>query len=383
MGKDFNIGTPSAASLSDKQSKVLGLFYSKPETKVVFDKAARQKIWDDFKKDRTIPDRDFENKCPALFWEMKKAQGGSNLIQSAIFSECVYAQTLANLLGLDKFFVGEESLPDSVKPLLRENNLSPRYIYKSDDENLILVQAGGSGGIDSALISVKESSIYNIEFKEPLSKISEVDLPRYGEDGYLVSSREFINKNPQFKAMLQEKIESSLNFWEVLGSNVNNFSDESVQKAVSENYDSEKHADAICVEDNEGNLTLIPANQATLWANIKGEIRPAGRNAYEVWTPNYLEKSIIELGGETDENGIVTIPESALVTASPRGGNGDISRYKINPVFFVRIHDIVKASGNIIFDLKKVEQLRPTISAHMDYKKLKFKSVLGYYKSLL
>ena len=78
-----------------------------------------------------------------------------------------------------------------------------------------------------------------------------------------------------------------------MGNNEHNFSKESVNIAVSNNY-TKKYADVICTEDKESFLVMLPANQVQLWANIEGEIRPAGRNHYNVWTPNALKKFLLK-----------------------------------------------------------------------------------------
>ena len=98
------------------------------------------------------------------------------------------------------------------------------------DGRRMLIQAGGCGGVDSALITVFDLKIFTIEFKEPGAKTSEPDLPKYGEDGILKITEEFLAQYPQFSAMLYEQ--AGLNFFEVMGSNVNDFSPESINQAI-------------------------------------------------------------------------------------------------------------------------------------------------------
>lgn len=58
--------------------------------------------------------------------------------------------------------------------------------------------------------------------------------------------------------MIAEQIEKRLNFFERLGSNVHDFSDESILEAVTENYNVQKHADVICTESAAG-TAMFPA----------------------------------------------------------------------------------------------------------------------------
>ena len=73
-----------------------------------------------------------------------------------------------------------------------------------------------------------------------------------------------------------------------MGSNVHDFDPRSVNAAVTKNYQAKKFADVLCTEDKDTRLVMLPINQAQLWAKTEGEIRPAGRNHYAVWTPNAL-----------------------------------------------------------------------------------------------
>lgn len=83
-------------------------------------------------------------------------------------------------------FENPNFINEDIRKLLLSYNLVPRYIYSSLDKKRMLIQAGGYGGIDSALITVVDLVIYTIEFKEPYAKTSEPDLPKYEEDGNLI-----------------------------------------------------------------------------------------------------------------------------------------------------------------------------------------------------
>ena len=39
---------------------------------------------------------------------------------------------------------------------------------------------------------------------------------------------------------------------------------------------------------------MMPVNQVQLWAELEGEIRPAGRNRYKVWTPAALNRFMLQ-----------------------------------------------------------------------------------------
>jgi len=375
----------SKIPLTKPQKEIMEEFYKKFPTKVIFNKKTRDYLWSLTKNRKNIPEEYDLNKCPALKKEIEKSYNCGNNIQSAVFSECVYAQTLANMFELELFDDCREStvhIPKKVLNLLESYLLTPRYSYSSKDYRRMLIQAGGHNGVDSALITVVDLNIYTIEFKESAAKTSEVDLPKYGEDGKLIINNKFKQKYPQFVKMLEEALDKNKNIFNEMGHNINDFTYESIYQAISNNYSlPNKYAHVCCTEDKKGYLTMMPTNQIQLWGDIEGEIRPAGRNSYSVWTPNRLKKIIQSLDGKINNN-VVTIPIKNLKTSKARGGNNNISRYKISPIFFVRKKN-VKISGNVLeCQFNDIKQLNPTITAKVFFKNLDYFDVKKYYNFL-
>ena len=372
----------SLSDLSSIQKKLLSDFYSKPTSRVAFNTAERKKIWNEFKNHRYIEKFEYlQEVVPAIFAEMSKALANKKNIQPAVFSECVYAQAFANKFNLSvfenhidstgtKFDFNGNTIPNA-------EDLTIRYSYSKSDKKISLVQAGGAGGVDCALISFVDKFATMIELKEAYSRISTPDLPKYGEDGYLVSSEEFIHENPQFKSMLEEQIKKRFNIFDHLGSNLSDFSVKSIETAVTENYSGEKFAHFICTEDSSGYLALIPSNHVAHWAELEGELRPTGRNSYPVWTPNKL-LSVLRGKGGTVNSDTVTMPLLSLKQSKARGGE-NISRFKISPLFFVRSEDIENTRSNVTFKINAVKQNIPDITAKINFKNLDVSEVKNFY----
>jgi hypothetical protein len=372
--------------LTDLQKVIMRDFYRTPDISISVKKMERRRIWDSFVDNRDITEiAHLENQVPALYSEMEKALNQERNIQAAVFSECVYAQGLADKFHLSVF----KSYPDNFKIAMDEQadnfhglrDLSIRYSYSSQNDSKTLYQAGGAGGVDCALHLKNASQAIMIEMKEPYAKTSEPDLPKYGEDGFIVSTDVFENSYPQFKSMLDEQIEKKLNFFEVMGNNIGDFSSTSIEKAVTENYSGSKFAHVICTEDENGHLVMLPSNHVANWAELEGEIRPAGRNPYDVWTPKKLIVMLTEMGASI-EGDMVKILLSRLKTANARGSK-KISRYKINPLFFVRESSIEVRGPDAYFSINEVEQLNPTITAKMNFKGLEVAAVRKFYEGLL
>ena len=138
---------------------------------LLFNKKERKSLWDKSTQ-RLFKEINFDElrkKCPAFAHVIQQSIDSGNNIQSAIFSECVYAQTLADMFNLNSFIVynigsNDNFLPKNVRELLKSYHLDhmiPRYIYYNENKSKMLIQAGGCNGIDSALII--DSNIYIIE----------------------------------------------------------------------------------------------------------------------------------------------------------------------------------------------------------------------------
>ena len=370
--------------LSKQQKEIMQLFYAVAPTKIVILKENYEKLWDTL-KDRNLlfekeKDEELNCICPAIVCEIQKSIATDRLLQSAVFSECVYAQTLANIFRLPVFqdYAKNNAIDESVLVLLGSYGLVPRYIYANEAGTELLIQAGSCEGVDGALIHLTDNAMYSIEFKEPGARVSTADLPKYGEDGKMIITQEFIKKYSFYEDMLHEQ--KDLNFFDTMGHNTYAFSPESIRKAIVNSYSAsatKKYADVIVTVDKSSYLVMLPANQADVFARLEGEIRGA-RNVARVWTPNKLAHFIGQLGGSIDGNN-VSISADKFATSKPRGGKG-ISRYKINPIFFVRAKDVTNTNGIISFRLDKVQQLIPCITAKMFFEDLEYEQVFTHYK---
>jgi hypothetical protein len=368
--------------LAKQQKEIMQEFYGIAPTKVLFNKAERDKLWKlATKRSLSIDLQEIKTICPALEHQIQKSYESGKNIQSAVFSECVYAQTLANMLKLC-LFVNCIEEPDFIPPevvnLIKSYYLVPRYVYSTKDKRRMLIQAGSCAGTDSALITVIDLVIYTIEFKEPGARTSDPNLPKYGEDGKIRITNEFLKDYPQFEAMLNEK--KDLNFFDNTVHNIDDFSKESISIAISTNY-AKKYADVICTEDINGYFVMMPTNQVKLWADLEGEIRPSGRNHCKVWTPNALQRLMMQykpiIAGET-----VRLEKDKLKVRKARGGNGKISGYRITRYFFIYTKDCKDDGKYISFNLKKVRQQIPSIAGKMFFKSLKYEEVKAYYQKM-
>jgi len=368
--------------LTTLQKRVLKRFYGSPARKISLDKIQRDSIWKSFVQRREIENENLlKHNNPALYAEIARALTKGKNIQPAVFSECIYSQELARIFELSNFQDHLENSSMRVDLSGIENpklgSLTIRYSYQNSENLDLLVQAGGASGVDCAFYSKAENELAMIELKEPYARTSDGNLPKYGEDGYIVNSEKFANKYPQLVPMLEEHIKKHLNAFEHLGSNVNVFSEKNIEKAVSENYSGEKFADFICTEDIDGYLVMLPSIDVARWATLEGEIRPSGRNHAKVWTPLRL-KSVLTNKGASIHESKVELALSEIKTSNARGSS-NVSRYKIDPAFFVYERDIKISGEKIQFKIDSVRQLIPSITAKMNFKSLNYDSAKAFY----
>ena len=81
--------------LTKLQKEIMQEFYSIAQTKVIINKTERNELWKlATKRSADLDLQTLKTKCPALEHQIQKSYAQGNNIQSAVFSECVYAQTL-------------------------------------------------------------------------------------------------------------------------------------------------------------------------------------------------------------------------------------------------------------------------------------------------
>jgi hypothetical protein len=79
---------------------------------------------------------------------------------------------------------------------------------------------------------------------------------------------------------------------------------------------------------------------------------------------------------------LVRIALSRLKPANARGGK-KVSRYKINPIFFLRDSSVEIRGSDVYFSMNAVRQLNPSITAKMNFKGLDIAEVRKFYEGLL
>ena len=311
-------------------------------------------------------------------YEIEKQYRIEKGLQSGILSECVYAQTLSRILGLEKCLDLDSTPLNSIPVHCRhfiqflqsrsDYFSAARYVYySSKDIEKFIVQYGNPDAGDAHIIYYDNE--IHIEFKEPNAKVGENDLEldMYGK---LIASEKLQMENPLIKPYLDE-FNSKHNLFELLGTNYKLDSEDNL--LMVQNYFESRKIDLLITSKNS---ELICVDTDNLLDDIDGEpiistegseIRSTGRNHSKLLLKDNFRKLVVEKCEGKIEGNRCTIKKYDLPGYGEVVGRGGskITRYKLNYIFFVPIGNVVFINDELTFDIDKVEQCKPTISIHL------------------
>lgn len=299
-------------------------------------------------------------------------------LQQGILSECNYIQTLAKLFGLNKCVDLDQTpanqLPVSCTRYIRQGAdkfSCSRYLYYSArNEDVFIFQYGNPSAGDADIIFCG-MKVY-LEVKERSAKCGEFDLT-YDEKGHLIYSKKIEEKYPDMIKLIDAFNEETTVF-EQIGSNYNKFDPEIVEAIIS-NYFNQPQIDLLISTDNNDkliavqseNINLVLPNGKKIISTDTSEIRTAGRNSGKVFTPGFLDKTLDDFDAIEIEPGKYMIENrnDRHVGFAKGRGKDEITRFKINHVFFVPVKQIEEDGEYVIFEKKDIKQLKASISMHI------------------
>lgn len=381
---------------NDTLIKFIKDVYSR-ENNIVLTGTQIKEIEDFYKKNYKSTDtfNEFLSLNPSISRNIKKVKGvkaeierqfnNKRLLQSGTLCECVLAQTIANMYNLncfvDVFHTYIRELPANIIYRLRadDNKILCRYIYyNKDDLNTFLIQYGNPTKYDADLYI--NNKIVKLEFKDRIARAGEKET-EYNEEGKLTYTEKFARENPDYIPLIN-KFNSEKNMID-LGQNYK-IKDEETKKALLKAYFNNLGFEVLVSLDDNNQLIAITDDCIELpeekkMISLEGsEIRRAGKNAYSVFTPLLLHKSITNIGG-TIADDIASIPMSKM---EDRTNNEKTTGKKINHLLFVPIDKIKEKYDNYVFSISDVRQLKPTLCAHMQIIAPR-KKLIEYYEEII
>lgn len=306
-------------------------------------------------------------------------------LQSGTLCECVMAESIAKMYNLDCFadifHTYIRDLPANIIYKLRDDNnrILCRYIYyNQNDINNFLIQYGNPTRYDADLYL--DDKIVKIEFKDRIARAGEKET-EYDDDGKLTYTSDFASENSDYIPLI-DSFNEDYNLVDIEGNY--QIEDDDSKKAILKSYFKNLGFEILVSIDDDNQLIAITEDCIDMpsgkeFLSLDGsEIRRAGKNSYRVFTPVLLEKCIDDIGG-TIVSDVVSIP---IGNMTDRINNGKVTGKKINHLFFVPIDDIDEDSGNYIFSIKNVKQLKPTLCVHMQITADR-DSLIEYYDDVL
>lgn len=337
-----------------------------------------EKKFDDFLSLLGVEFQDI-TKLQSGVMEIKKQYERNMALQPGVLSECNYVETLARLFKLNKCLdlnnVTFNQVPiEAAKYLIpsAETISGGRYLYYNTKKDIFLFQYGNPETGDAVMVI--DGDKIKLEFKERTAKTGEYDITGlYGEDGKLIISDDFANKNPEYVPFI-EQFNEETNVIEQIGHNFNTFDEETKIASIQE-YFIKNEIDVLISSTKENELIALTPDSITLEledgtsiiSTQNSEIRTSGRNYTKIFTPELFRQTLQKIGAKEIDNETVLVNISTPFVEKVNGrGLNQITRIKFNKIFFIKIENITwQDENNIIFKINDVCQLKPTVSMHL------------------
>ncbi len=337
-----------------------------------------EKKFDDFLSLLGVEFQDI-TKLQSGVMEIKKQYERNMALQPGVLSECNYVETLARLFKLNKCLdlnnVTFNQVPiEAAKYLIpsAETISGGRYLYYNTKKDIFLFQYGNPETGDAVMVI--DGDKIKLEFKERTAKTGEYDITGlYGEDGKLIISDDFANKNPEYVPFI-EQFNEETNVIEQIGHNFNTFDEETKIASIQE-YFIKNEIDVLISSTKENELIALTPDSITLEledgtsiiSTQNSEIRTSGRNYTKIFTPELFRQTLQKIGAKEIDNETVLVNINTPFVEKVNGrGLNQITRIKFNKIFFIKIENITwQDENNIIFKINDVCQLKPTVSMHL------------------
>lgn len=300
----------------------------------------------------TIEVESLLNRSPAMRKSYISCYKGEKNLQPGYLTEINICATLAVHFNLSY----------NVNNINEDGLLRHQYT----DGKRFLNEYGGCGMSDIQFVD-ENGVITTIEVKEPLSLGGDYDLI-FTEEGKLQPK---IAKNrifPKAAQSILDEFNATDSIFNYIGHNIP-LTNVTYLKEILQSYIGDKKIDYIATYSAQNDLIFFPVTDLEQHIDFNGsEIRTAGKNKLNLYTPIAFEKASKDIGCIIDKDTIM-IPKSAAGYRYARGSNGVVSGIKINPIFFFEIKDVIKEDEEFYYArVSKCKQLKQGMSVHLNIK---------------
>lgn len=291
------------------------------------------------------------DRSPAMRQGFISSYKSGRYLQPGYLTEINVCATLAAMLNLQ------------YNSDINEANLRHQY---TDGSGNYLKEYGNCGMSDIYFIAA-DGMVTTIEVKEPLSLGGDYDLG-ITEEGKLfpkiATNREF----PESAQKILNEFNAVDSIFNHIGHNIK-LSNTGYLQDILNSYLGDKNIDYIATySETTNDLLYFPVEELSEHVSFEGsEIRTAGKNKVNVYTPNAFKQAMLSIGCVIDSNNIVAIPKATVELRIARGSCGRVTGVKINPIFYFEIEDIIKEDDEFYYaNVSKGKQLKQGISVHLN-----------------
>ena len=290
-------------------------------------------------------------RIPAMYKSFVTCYESSRYLQPGYLTEINICATLAQQLDL----AYDENIV--------EGNLRHQY----SNGCVLLKEFGGCGMSDIQLVD-ESGHITTIEVKEPLSLGGDFDLG-ITEEGKLFPKIAATREFPKAAQQILDEFNATDSIFNHLGHNIP-LSNTNYLKSMLDSYIGDKQIDYIATYSKDNDLIYFPVSELADHVDFKGsEIRTAGKNKVNVYTPNAFKRAMSDIGCIMNTDNTVIIPKNAIGYRIARGSNGRITGIKINSIFYFEIEDIINEDDQFYYaNIGRGKQLKQGISVHLNLK---------------
>lgn len=329
--------------------------------------------------------------------EIQKQITNQRALQSGILAECVFIQTLADMLNINQFcdLEDDSTIPNEVSYNLNKVQSKAkagntvRYVYyNSNDYNNIIFQCGNPYSVGDATAIINGERVV-IEIKDIIALLQDKDL-EYDEDGHILITEELEHSFSDYIPFIND-FNSRTTMFNEFGHNcpILSNADVTTKQHFLSSYTNSSPTD-ILMTSYKNKLVAIKScdltktlSDGSLVLSTKGsEIRTTGKNSTKVFTPNYLMNVLSELDVTVIDDMCYIDKKNTKVKGFVKGrGTTKATRFKINNCFFVRNDGSLIDCGDYYkFNIKDILQSKGGISIHISLSKNKseLKKELNY-----
>ena len=328
--------------------------------------------------------------------EIVKQHAKQKGLQSGILSECLIAQTLADIHELEFYEDIETNAPSStLLSLVKDNKLehllgNTRYVYYSQQKEIIIFQCGNPNTNDLH-IHLKAGDVIS-EIKDIPALIQDIDL-LYDNNGKLIIPDELRKQSPACAEVI-ERFNAETDVISSAGQNyqIGTSASDDLCRQIIKEFASNSNAEVLFLLVKNDLIAVLVDDIAKKFSNGKpiftfkqSEIRTTGKNARATpFAPKLVEDAIREYCEETSNPNILRIAKANDKVIGWKTGRGkkDKTRFKITEQIFVRTKDITETDDYYEFDKSKINQTKSSITVHLNFPHKK-EDMKEYYKDII